>query len=37
MFRLNLNLESNIGQILQAIGQGYRLSNEVLRELFRLR
>ncbi|WP_176754368.1 YdbH domain-containing protein [Nitrosomonas sp. Nm132] len=36
MFRLNLNLESNIGEILQAIGQGYRLSSEVLRDLFRL-
>lgn len=36
MFRLNINLESNIGEILEAIGQGYRLSNEVLRDLFRL-
>lgn len=36
MFRLNLNLESNIGEILQAIGQGYKLSSEVLRDLFRL-
>jgi hypothetical protein len=36
MFRLNINLESNIGEILEAINQGYRLSNEVLRDLFRL-
>ncbi|SDZ02584.1 YdbH domain-containing protein [Nitrosomonas sp. Nm33] len=36
MFRLNINLESNIGKILEAIGQGYRLSNKVLRDLFRL-
>lgn len=37
MFRLNINLESNIGKILDSISQGYRLSNEVMRGLFRLR
>ncbi len=36
MFRLNINLESNIGEILEAINQGFRLSNEILRDLFRL-
>ncbi|TYP91020.1 MULTISPECIES: YdbH domain-containing protein [Nitrosomonas] len=36
MFRLNINLESNIGEILEAINQGYKLSNEILRDLFRL-
>lgn len=36
MFRLNINLESNIGEILEAINQGYSLSKEVLRDLFRL-
>ncbi len=35
-FRLNINLESNIGKLLEAFGQGYRLSNEALRRAFRL-
>jgi hypothetical protein len=37
MFRLNINLESNIGKILETISQGYTLSNEVWRDLFRSR
>lgn len=37
MFRLNINLESNIGKILETISQGHTLSNEVMRDLFRLR
>lgn len=37
LFRLNINLESNIGKILDSIGQGYRLSNETLRNVFSLR
>jgi hypothetical protein len=36
MFRLNINLESNIGEILEAVNQGYKLSNKILRDLFRL-
>lgn len=35
MFRLNINLESNLDKILEAMNQGYRLSDEVLRGLFR--
>ncbi len=31
VFRLNINLESNIDKILQTISQGYSLSNEILR------
>ena len=37
IFRLNINLESNIDKILDTINQGYSLSNEILRSLFRLR
>ncbi len=37
MFRLNINLESNIGKILETISQGHTLSNEVMSDLFRLR
>lgn len=35
MFRLNINLESNLDKILEAMNQGSRLSDEVLRGLFR--
>jgi len=31
VFRLNINLESNIDKILQTINQGYSLSHEILR------
>lgn len=37
LFRLNINFESNIGQILDSIAQGYLISNEALRDIFRLR
>ncbi len=35
VFRLNINLESNIDKILQTINQGYNLSHEILRNAFR--
>jgi hypothetical protein len=37
LFRLNINLESNIDQILNSIAQGYIISNVALRNIFRLR
>lgn len=37
LFRLNINLESNIGKLLDTIGLGYRLSNDALRKAFSLR
>lgn len=36
VFRLNITLESNIDKILSAITQGYSLSNEILRNAFKL-
>lgn len=36
VFRLNINLESNIDKILSAIAQGYGLSNKILRNAFKL-
>ncbi|MEK7791753.1 MAG: YdbH domain-containing protein [Pseudomonadota bacterium] len=36
VFRLNITLESNIDKILSAITQGYSLSNEILRNTFKL-
>lgn len=36
-FRLNINLESNIGSILKALAQGYGLSNKAIQRAFRLR
>ncbi len=36
-FQLNLNLESNIGQILSALGEAFRVSNEALRRTWQLR
>ena len=36
LFRLNINLESNIGNILKAVAQGYGLSNKALRRALRL-
>lgn len=35
VFRLNINLESDIDKILQTINQGYNLSHEILRGAFR--
>jgi len=35
-FRLNINLESNIGAILNAFGQAYGLSSKALQRVFRL-
>lgn len=35
IFRLNINLESDIDKILQTINQGYNLSHEILRNAFR--
>jgi hypothetical protein len=35
VFRLNINLESDIDKILQTINQGYSLSHEILRNAFR--
>ena len=35
-FRLNINLETDIGKILQTINQGYNLSHEILRGSFRM-
>lgn len=35
VFRLNINLESDIDKILQTINQGYNLSHEILRNAFR--
>lgn len=35
VFRLNINLESDIDKILQTINQGYSLSHEILRSAFR--
>ncbi|TXI19702.1 MAG: dienelactone hydrolase, partial [Nitrosomonas sp.] len=35
-FRLNINLETDIGKILQTINQGYNLSHEILRGSFRV-
>jgi hypothetical protein len=35
VFRLNINLESDIDKILQTINQGYNLSHEILRSAFR--
>ena len=37
LFQLNINLESNIGKILEALAQGYRLSNDALKRAFRLK
>lgn len=36
LFRLNINLESNIGNILKAVAQGYGLSNKALQRALRL-
>jgi len=36
LFRLNINLESNIGDILRALGQAYGVSSEALQRAFRL-
>jgi len=36
LFRLNINLESNIGDILRAIGQAYGVSSKALQRAFRL-
>ena len=36
LFRLNINLESNISDILQALGQAYGLSSKALQRAFRL-
>lgn len=36
VFRLNINLESDIDKILQTINQGYNLTHEILRSAFRL-
>ena len=35
-FRLNINLESNIGEILRALGQAYGVSSKALQRAFRL-
>ena len=35
VFRLNINLESDIDKILQTINRGYSLSNEILRSTLR--
>lgn len=35
-FRLNINLETDIGKILQTINQGYNLSHEILQGSFRM-
>lgn len=35
VFRLNINLESDIDKILRTINQGYSLSHEILRNAFR--
>ncbi len=35
VFRLNINLESDIDKILQTINQGYNLTHEILRSAFR--
>lgn len=37
IFRLNINFESNIDKLLESINQGYSLSNEILRDSFKLR
>lgn len=37
LFRLNINLESNIRKILDALGQGFQWSNEALRGAFSVR
>jgi len=36
LFRLNINLESNIGDILRAVGQAYGISSKALQRAFRL-
>jgi hypothetical protein len=36
-FRLNINLESNVGDILKALGQAYGVSSKALQRAFRLR
>ena len=36
-FQLNINLESNIGKVLEALAKGYQLSNEALMRAFRLK
>jgi hypothetical protein len=36
LFRLNIRLESNIGDILKALGQAYGVSSEALQRAFRL-
>ncbi len=36
LFRLNINLESNIGAILNALGQAYGVSSKALQRVFRL-
>jgi len=36
LFRLNINLESNVGAILNALGQAYGLSSKALQRVFRL-
>jgi len=37
LFRLNVNLESNVGDILKALGQAYGVSSKALQRAFRLR
>ena len=36
LFRLNINLESNISDILKALGQAYGVSSKALQRAFRL-
>jgi len=36
LFRLNINLESNIGAILNALGEAYGVSSKALQRVFRL-
>lgn len=36
-FRFNINLESNLTSVLEALAQGYRLSDDALRRAWRLR
>jgi hypothetical protein len=35
-FRLNINLESNVGEIMKALGQAYGVSSKALQRAFRL-
>jgi hypothetical protein len=36
-FRFNINLESNLTSVLEALRKGYSLSDETLRRAWRLR